>query len=220
MTTKPSNADFGGNYNTDNNKERFERAGFKVHEGYKASDGNIPINFNAPYDVMAKEIHQFNVNKGWWDAFLPDRKLDRCETALMLVVSELAEAMEGCRKDLMDDKLPEFPMFDVELADAMIRLLDLGGAVGLNLNMLNDVQTELRRRSKPEQLWFIVENLAIAKSNANVQVSIGVGILLIKYLAGFYNIDIRMVMEKKMIFNATREDHLRENRAKDNGKKF
>lgn len=56
---------------------------------------------------------------------------------LMLIVSEIAEAMEGDRKNLPDDKLPHRRMIEVELADAMIRIhclagqmeLDLGGAM-------------------------------------------------------------------------------------------
>ena len=52
---------------------------------------------------------------------------------LMLIVSELAEAMEGDRKTLMDDKLPHRPMREVELADALIRICDLAGAFGLDL---------------------------------------------------------------------------------------
>lgn len=52
---------------------------------------------------------------------------------LMLIVSEIAEAMEGHRKNLMDDKLPHRPMLEVELADALIRLCDLAGALGLDL---------------------------------------------------------------------------------------
>jgi hypothetical protein len=47
---------------------------------------------------------------------------------LMLCVSELAEAMEGDRKNLPDDKLPYRKMFDVELVDCFIRLFDLCGA--------------------------------------------------------------------------------------------
>ncbi len=32
--------------------------------------------------------------------------------------------MEGERKNLMDDKLPEYPMAQVELVDALIRIFD------------------------------------------------------------------------------------------------
>ena len=52
---------------------------------------------------------------------------------LMLIVSEIAEAMEGHRKGLMDDKLPARPMLEVELADAVIRIFDLGGGLSLDL---------------------------------------------------------------------------------------
>lgn len=52
---------------------------------------------------------------------------------LMLTVSELSEAMEGHRKNLMDDKLPHRKMFEVELADAIIRIFDISGGLGLDL---------------------------------------------------------------------------------------
>lgn len=52
---------------------------------------------------------------------------------LMLVVSEVAEAMEGWRKGVQDDHLPHRPMIEVELADAVIRIGDLAG--GLNLDL-------------------------------------------------------------------------------------
>lgn len=52
---------------------------------------------------------------------------------LMLTVSELSEAMEGDRKNLMDDKLPHRPMREVELADALIRIFDLAGAYDMDL---------------------------------------------------------------------------------------
>lgn len=52
---------------------------------------------------------------------------------LMLVVSEISEAMEGARKGLPDDKLPNRPMLEVELADAIIRICDMAGGLGLDL---------------------------------------------------------------------------------------
>jgi hypothetical protein len=51
----------------------------------------------------------------------------------MLIVSEIAEAMEGERKSLQDDKLPHRPMAEVELVDAMIRILDYGAGHGYDL---------------------------------------------------------------------------------------
>ena len=41
--------------------------------------------------------------------------------------------MEGYRKSLMDDKLPNRPMLEVELADAVIRIFDLCGALGFDM---------------------------------------------------------------------------------------
>lgn len=48
-------------------------------------------------------------------------------TKLMLTVSEVAEAMEGARKGLPDDKLPHRSMLGAELADTVIRAFDLAG---------------------------------------------------------------------------------------------
>ena len=48
---------------------------------------------------------------------------------IALVHSELSESLEGDRKSLPDDKLPQYPMRVVEIADAMIRAADLAGAV-------------------------------------------------------------------------------------------
>lgn len=52
---------------------------------------------------------------------------------LCLIHSEVSEAMEGYRKNLMDDKLPTRSMLEVELADVVIRCFDLSGGLGLDL---------------------------------------------------------------------------------------
>lgn len=52
---------------------------------------------------------------------------------LMLIVSEVAEAMEGHRKGLQDDKLMHRTMLEVEIADTVIRCFDLAGGLGLDL---------------------------------------------------------------------------------------
>ena len=73
-------------------------------------------------------------NSHWWvDNASEDAQLLIVPTKLMLIVSELAEAMEGHRKDLQDDKLPHRSMLEVELADVLIRLFDLAGRLKLDL---------------------------------------------------------------------------------------
>lgn len=52
---------------------------------------------------------------------------------LCLTHSEISEGMEGHRKGLKDDKLPHRSMLEVELADAVIRICDLAGALRLDL---------------------------------------------------------------------------------------
>jgi NTP pyrophosphatase (non-canonical NTP hydrolase) len=73
-------------------------------------------------------------NETWWKNPATGERIKRNKgELLMLIVSELAEAMEGERKDLMDDKLPQRRMAEVELADALIRIFDYAGAHGYDL---------------------------------------------------------------------------------------
>jgi NTP pyrophosphatase (non-canonical NTP hydrolase) len=60
---------------------------------------------------------------------------------LMLITTEVAEAMEGHRKLLMDDHLPERTMLEVELADVVIRVFDLAG--GLDLDVAGAIAEKL-----------------------------------------------------------------------------
>jgi NTP pyrophosphatase (non-canonical NTP hydrolase) len=81
-------------------------------------------------------------NAGWWTDLKTGENL--CDPALMkkyrivqekiaLIHSEVSEGLEGYRKDLFDDHLPHRKMIEVELADAMIRIGDLAGAMDLDL---------------------------------------------------------------------------------------
>lgn len=88
-------------------------------------------------EVLQRACHNASMTAGWWinpQTGFDTRDNPMCfSQKLMLTVSELAEAMEGDRKSLMDDKLPHRPMREVELADAVIRIFDLAGAYGMDL---------------------------------------------------------------------------------------
>ena len=82
------------------------------------------------------ECHKLAYDAGWWDLEkLPGLKtLDPdVPKRLMLIVSELAEAMEADRKGLSDSHLTHREGVEVELADAVIRIFDLCGAMSLDL---------------------------------------------------------------------------------------
>lgn len=77
-------------------------------------------------------------DSGWWTDLNTGEPIDPLKNRvvpekLCLIHSEVSEGMEGYRKGLMDDKLPHRPMLEVELADAVIRIADLCGAMGYDL---------------------------------------------------------------------------------------
>lgn len=107
-----------------------------------------------PFSQIAYACHGASVGAGWWQHLTTGDDLDRnVPEMLMLIVSEVSEAMEGYRKDAQDDKLPHRKMIEVELADTMIRIFDLATAMGLDLEVAiyEKLAYNLRREDhKPE----------------------------------------------------------------------
>lgn len=74
------------------------------------------------------EAHRIAVEHGWWVAH---RSVGE---AMMLMVTELSEAMEAWRDgDPESSKIPGYSQVEEELADTLIRILDFAGGHGLDL---------------------------------------------------------------------------------------
>ena len=72
---------------------------------------------------LSKTVHAANIK--WWQDVQTGQPIKRNKGELLaLIHSEISEALEGERKNLMDDKLPQYPMAAVEIVDAFIRGLD------------------------------------------------------------------------------------------------
>lgn len=75
-----------------------------------------------------------SLTAGWHTDLVTGELLERNKAEMLcLIHSEISEAMEGERKSLMDDHLPHRPMAEVELADAVIRIMDYAGRWGYDI---------------------------------------------------------------------------------------
>ncbi len=84
--------------------------------------------------ALQRACHSDARERGWWsDLETGEPKERNTGELLMLIVSEVAEAMEGARKDLQDAHLPHRKSIEVELADAIIRIADLAESLKLDL---------------------------------------------------------------------------------------
>lgn len=96
--------------------------------------------FISTFRALAEEVHETARSKGWWTdremliqlAEKHSKRLGEFANKVIgalgiaLEHSELSEGLEGMRKDLKDDKIPEFTMEEAEAADVIIRIMDRG----------------------------------------------------------------------------------------------
>ena len=162
------------------------------------SNTNLHRQISQDINVLVSLIHGANREANWWDKTAEQVEAERLReemeaftsnvgdepqittdlrelltgiidkerdplTMQILIISEVIEAMEGIRKNLMDDHLPHRSMEEVEMADVFIRLMDYCGG---------------------------------------------------------RNIDLGNAVCEKATYNIMRADHKKENRDKENGKKF
>lgn len=80
------------------------------------------MSFANEFNKMQQGVHQMAKEKGFWDETASTNNGEK----LMLIVSELGECLEALRHgNLPSEHIPEFSGAEEELADAVIRIMDL-----------------------------------------------------------------------------------------------
>lgn len=172
---------------------------------------------------MAARVH--GANAKWWTDINTGEPIKRNRgELLMLVVTELAEAVEGLRKDLPDDKLPHRKMEEVELADAIIRLLDFAGGFKMRLPNYEPMEGAFNKvENKAEMLLHITSMTCLIYSSQIPDQRAFTLFVVIAYIMEYgriHKLDIEGAIEEKLAYNAKREDHTHEHRKTKHGKKF
>jgi NTP pyrophosphatase (non-canonical NTP hydrolase) len=203
---------------------------------------------DGPLNTRAAQTHLKNCTAGWWTALKDVPAISAGDALhgkrnvgelLMLCVSEVAEGAEGWRESLMDDKLPDREMIEVELADVVIRVLDLSGSASLDLDgatldLQNAGLTEhLHGQNMEGYLLLLVCEFAAAMEGHRksapdrklpqrqaFEVRLAAALLLVGEIAAEFELDVEGAIIEKEAFNAQREDHKLEQRRLAGGKAY
>lgn len=184
---------------------------------------------------LAKEVYEANKSKGFHDTEQSD------ETLLMLVITELSEAVEAHRKVKManvhlfnafdtDNEYEQKkhqnrwdrPSHDVfsfqscikdtvedELADSVIRLLDLAGLRNISIYEYNTerkshyeiAKKHFPTKSFPELIFAVIPTLL----SEDIAKAVSLSILSIEWICEHLNIDLWQHVDLKFQYNKTRE---------------
>ncbi len=166
------------------------------------------MNFND----LANKAHTNAVNHGFWKCELS------IEHYLMLVISEVGELVSADRNGrhadidrfVEDDKQPPDGRFEDwikdtvedEFADIVIRLLDLAGALGIDLSKTNHYDYLFCNSCFTEIAFALCK--CLTRFDIRIETRIRFGIYYVKSWAESLNIDLDWHIDKKMKYNESR----------------
>jgi len=95
---------------------------------YETITHDLADAFIESFRAITEIVHGNAVSHGFWSM---DRNFGE---AIALIHSEASEALEAHRSgNPKDDKVPEFSEVEIELADIIIRIMDLAAGYGYNI---------------------------------------------------------------------------------------
>lgn len=177
------------------------------------------------HNELARELHAHNKAVGWWDEVYEENYPLKyfIPTKLALVHSEISEAFYGWTEKDLDNHLPAFPMFHVELADTAIRTYDILGFYNVTISrelrqpliVLNSIPGEFA------SLHLCVSNALEAFRKSREGDFFAWLVTLIYEIEAFskeIKCDLGALVMLKHEYNKTRLDHKREARQAEGGK--
>lgn len=178
---------------------------------------------------LSNDIHQSNVDAGWWTNIATGEPLDRnFGEMLALVHSELSECWEGIASKARDHHIPELENWHVELADACIRVYDMLGGCFKDPLVFMPFTLDMPEGfiSHEDRLVFFHALLSNCLENWRKSSKHTAMMYLYRFLdccfewAEEEGFDLMYVLQRKWDYNRSRADHKIENRLKPEGKKI
>lgn len=175
-------------------------------------DNETGVKHAANLALFFTDVHERNCRAGWWSDLETGEPLKRnVGELLMLFVTEIVEAYDAYLEGAADDKLPDHPGLGVEIGDLAIRMADFAGAA-----MAGKLVAYSGANNPGDDLFAEVGEIAhqyekIRKTpEAKGDPETGQPIP---------PMDIPLMIDAKLAYNAERKDHKVEERLKDGGKK-